>query len=257
MAIRPPVLTASQRETAFGPGCATKTPAITAGRFVFDGRTFVCHKKAEPAFWMLEQIRAEYDYHLTGNDSGTYNCRNIGGSLVLSAHAKGTAFDIDWLNNPDGKKLVTPSFPKGMIRDTQLVRTNSGAWVWRWGGDWDRKPDTPHTYYDPMHFEMVAHPLDLATGIVGLNLEEDMTYILDKSQKQESNAVKKLQARLNQWQEYNVGLGLARAFPPLDPDGVYGTDTEAAVKTYQRAAGFPVTGRADAMTIAYLFDTGE
>ena len=39
------------------------------------------------------------------------------------------------------------------------------------------------------------------------------------------------------------------------PDGIFGSNTEAAVKSFQANAGLPVTGVADDKTMQFLYDT--
>lgn len=111
-----------------------------------------------------------YDVHpaYPDGDTGAYNCRHIGNDSgrPWSSHAWATAIDINWNSNPDGSRLRT-DIPRAAIDDIHKIVTNSGAPVWRWGGDWDRDPRTDHSYYDAMHFEIHATPAELVTGIKG------------------------------------------------------------------------------------------
>jgi hypothetical protein len=154
----------ARRREAWGPPC----PSIaTQGRVKIDGRTFALHRNAVPAFDAWEVVRKVHDYKLTGTDTGFYNCRHIqhDESKPMSYHSWGMAMDVNWLSNPAGSKLVT-DIPQEMIDDLLAIRTNSGARVFRWGGDWDWDGDwRDHSYVDAMHWEVVAHPKDLVTGI--------------------------------------------------------------------------------------------
>lgn len=169
------VLTAAQAETAWGGGC--KPLGLKAVKF--DGLLFnwINHNGAIEAFIALGAIFTKHGYDVRAIDTGTYNCRTIKGTNTLSRHAKPTAIDINWKSNPDGSRLVT-DIPRAIVDEVLAMRTNSGEQVWRWGGDWDSRPETPHGYYDAMHFELIAHPNDLNTGIATQQSEEDMEFII-------------------------------------------------------------------------------
>lgn len=98
-----------------------------------------------------------HKYQTRAADTGAYNCRVITGGSGYSLHAYGVAIDVNWLSNPYGSALVT-DMPKALIADVKAIRTRNGKQVWRWGGDYTGNRDA-------MHFETVAHPNDLATGI--------------------------------------------------------------------------------------------
>lgn len=158
------ITTDSRRRAAYGDPCGTKA---TAGSIFLDGRRFSCRAEAVLPFMAYEQIRAAWSYPLTGNDTGIYSCRHMNhdSSKPMSYHSWGMALDINWLENPAGNKLVT-DIPKGMRDEIIALRTNSNARVFRWGGDWDWDGvSSDHSFIDAMHWEVVAHPLDLDTGI--------------------------------------------------------------------------------------------
>lgn len=229
-----------RRRSAWGPPCR---PLLTA--VVIAGRQYQCDISVKPAFDLLEQIRARYSFSQDGADTGFYNCRRMrhDPKLPFSPHAWARALDWDWLSNPAGSKLVT-NMPRGMIDELLRVKTVSGAYVFVWGGDWDRNSRTGHTYYDAMHWEVQAHPLDLKTGIAGVipprppDQEDEMAL----KPGDRGNAVKAVQRALNKWQP---ALGV------LD-DGIYGPGLTAAVKLYQESADLPPTGDVDGITAALL-----
>ena len=162
--MKPYVLTEPQRLSLWGDPCVAGD--VLLGPLRLDGRIFSVNQLGIPAFEVWEAIRAVYDYKLTGSDTGFYNCRHMrhDPSAPWSVHAWAMALDVNWLENPAGNKLVTDS-PDEMIDDLLAVRTVSGARVFRWGGDWDWDgQSTDHSYVDAMHWEVVAHPLDLETG---------------------------------------------------------------------------------------------
>lgn len=157
-----------------------QTVRIGGHRFRTDGRMV-------PAWKAFDRVvqRHGYDIHppYPAGDSGMYNCRHIGGDpdRPWSVHAWAGAIDVNWQSNPDGSRLRT-DMPKAMRDDLHALRTRSGAPVFRWGGDWDRDPRTGHSYYDAMHWEIVATPAEIATGILDPNEppeeEDDMEAIV-------------------------------------------------------------------------------
>ena len=165
------VLTAAQAEAAWGPGC--KPRGLTTVKV--DGLLFswIKHDGAVKALEALSSVLVRHDYEVRAIDTGTYNCRFISGTSTLSRHAKPTAIDINWKTNPDGSRLIT-DMPRAMVNEIVALRTVSGEQVWRWGGDWDTRPETPHGYYDAMHFELIAHPDDLDTGIEDMALSAEV-----------------------------------------------------------------------------------
>lgn len=156
----------ARRRAAYGAPCGAKA---TEGSVVIAGRTLRCRANVVEAYQAYEQLRAHHGYVPTGTDTGIYSCRHMqhNEALPMSFHSWGIPIDINWLQNPAGNKLVT-DIPKPLRDDWLSLKTNSGAWVFRWGADWDRDGShSDHTYIDAMHWEPYAHPLDLATGIEG------------------------------------------------------------------------------------------
>lgn len=238
------VNTDARRRAAWGPPCD-----VTFASVVIDGRTFKVERRVKDAFDVWEQMRAKYLYHLEGPDTGFYNCRRMrhDPKLPYSPHAWATALDVNWLENPAGSRLVS-NIPKLMVIELQQIKTASGAYVFMWGGDWDRNPRTGHTYYDAMHWAVIAHPLDLATGIVvsgfitsppTIPIGDDDVALKNPSR---GNAVKLIQQCLNIWKP---SLSL------LD-DGIFGDGTEAAIRQYQESAQIPVNGMIDGLTASLL-----
>lgn len=157
-----------RRRAAWGSPCDVSD----FGKVTIDGRRMTVHAAAVEAFTVYDRIRAHHGYRLTGTDTGFYSCRHIqhNPSKPMSFHAWALALDINWLENPAGNKLVT-DIPVAMQNDLLALRTNSGARVFRWGADWDWDGQwTDHSYVDAMHWEMVAHPLDIRTGVAGYDL---------------------------------------------------------------------------------------
>lgn len=127
---------------------------------------FQAHPAIEQAVERLGAVFLAYGYSV--RRAGCYNCRKITGGEVMSSHAWGISIDVNDDTNPyRTDRLVTDMIDggRGMIDAITAIRTRGGAQVWRWGGDWDGRPDTPHSNYDPMHFEVIATLDELALGI--------------------------------------------------------------------------------------------
>jgi hypothetical protein len=139
----------------WSPACKTKTQSLTGAYKALDA-------------WLKKFLYAPEQYH-----TGAFNCRQITGGTSYSLHAynpngpfvfwsgakvtMAIAVDINWQRNPYGKVLIT-DMPSAMVAAIKAVRTNSGKQVWRWGGDYTGNKDA-------MHYEIICHPKDLATGI--------------------------------------------------------------------------------------------
>lgn len=223
--------------------------AFEKGYATIAGKRLLCHAKTVGAWEVFEKIRAKHGYVPTGTDTGMYSLRHMrhDPKLPWSSHSWAVALDLNWLQNPAGSKLVT-DMPIAMIKALQAVKTKSGVFVWMWGGDWDRNPGTKHSYYDAMHWEVVAHPLDLATGFdVDLPLVSPPTEgtAMALRQGDRGNAVRAVQKELNLW----------RPALQLVEDGIFGLRTEVGLREYQTAADLPPLGVADSLTLSFLLTT--
>lgn len=160
------------RKTAWGQPCAA------TGLVVLDdwmpGIRLAVHADAVPAFLALATVLKRHEYTVRRIDTGSYNCRKIKGSNAMSSHAWGVAVDINWTTNPYSTRKLMTDMPRAMIDDIEALRTATGAPVWRWGGDWDGRPHTGHSNYDAMHFEIVATPGELASGVIDANSRVDI-----------------------------------------------------------------------------------
>ena len=232
----PYITTDTLRREAWGVPC---TSAATSGRVVIDGKTFPLRSDAVDAFKVWEKVRAKYKYRLTGTDTGFYSCRHIqhNDALPMSFHAWGMAMDVNWLENPAGDKLIT-DMPAAMIEELQFIRTTSGAYVFRWGGDWDWDGEwEDHEYVDAMHWEVVAHPLDLMTGIA---------YETDEGEEEEvgllafdigavgADPVTGVEVKTLQYMLLDRGYDLPKSVDDKgNPDGKAGNETRKALIEFQ------------------------
>jgi peptidoglycan hydrolase-like protein with peptidoglycan-binding domain len=183
------------------------------------------------AFRAIDAVMQAQGYAPRAADTGGFNCRKITGGSGYSLHAYGIAVDYNWNSNPyraDGK-LIT-DMPKAMVDAIKAIRTTKGVQVFRWGGDYQRVKDS-------MHFEVVASPRELDSGI-----DWSRIGIADPDPKRPSSwpvlergargpSVEELQRRLTE------------AGHPCGPaDGIYGSATEKAVRAYQKGRALDVDG---------------
>jgi hypothetical protein len=161
--------TSAQRKN-WGPAC--EPGAYQRVDLNGEGRVTV-DKRCVPAVEALSKVLRAHGYATRRADTGAYNCRQITGGTGFSLHAYGIAIDINWSTNPYGKRLVTDMLgadgqDRSMVDAILAIRTNNGARVWEWGGDWSGNKDA-------MHFEIDCTPADLATGLQGHDPEEGFT----------------------------------------------------------------------------------
>ena len=254
------MLTEAARKVAWGDPCVAGGVHLTAVDFPATAglRPISVNADAVPAFAALSAVFASLGYMLDGADSGAYNCRKIGGTSVYSSHAWATAIDVNWLENPAGKQLtVDPLMPPELPGVVAGLSCADGTPVFRWGGDWDRDPSTVHRYYDAMHWEVIAPPSSIATGIVSATLGVQMLAINSTGR-----AVRRMQVALNRWaiaRPDQAGITDSEAAaadgtsgPVLNADGVFGTATEAVVKQFQVVQDLADTGLVDGVTMGFI-----
>lgn len=176
------VLTEAARFANWGQPCK-----LSGGTLVeIYGKNYDVYPLFAEAWEAWEFIRAVYDYDMPGSDTGHYSCRHIlhDDSKPWSEHAwRGLAFDMNWLQNPWTTGDIITDMPPGMTTAIQRIRTLTGEYVFRWGGDWDRDPDTTHSTYDAMHFSITASRADM-TGIDWSTVEggDDLAHITEENQ---------------------------------------------------------------------------
>lgn len=212
----------------WGPPC--NSGAMTTIPFGKNGARITVDRRTVSAFNALAAVMAKYNYAITPPDVGAYNCRKITGGTGYSLHAYGIAADVNWQDNPYGPVLRT-DMPMAMIREISPgIVTNSGAQVFRWGGDYSGNKDA-------MHFEVVASPAELATGIksggpVPLTKTQKLYYFLWAGQQAKKKPFLKMgsesnPANVKYIKEAQHALGIPQT-------GTYGVGTHEAVKDFQQ-----------------------
>lgn len=149
------MLTTTQLRSLWGPGCTP--PGQLATVTLHGGGRVTVRASIIDAVRALDGCLRAADYRTRVGDTGAFNCRPITGGTGLSLHAFGIALDLNWSTNPYGPRLVT-DMPPAMVAAIKAIRTNSGAQVWGWGGDYRGNRDA-------MHYEVVCRPADIASGI--------------------------------------------------------------------------------------------
>ncbi len=153
----------TQLRGVWAPACKLRPHA----RFTFwSGVPVTVDGRIVPALRELDACLRRHGYRPKEGQTWGYNCRKITGGSGYSLHAYGIAIDINSLANPYGRRLVT-DMPTAMVQEIEAIRTKGGHRVWGWGGRYSNNKDA-------MHFEVVASPAELATGIrTGVPTEED------------------------------------------------------------------------------------
>lgn len=142
-----------QLRTLWAPPCTGPFVQVT----LFGGGRVSVRPAIVDAVHALDACLRAADYPTHVADTGAYNCRHITGGTGYSLHSYGIALDLNWATNPYGPRLHT-DMPPAMVAAIQGIRTNSGAQVWRWGGTYSGNKDA-------MHYEVVASPAEIASGI--------------------------------------------------------------------------------------------
>lgn len=187
-------------------------------------------RAAVEAVEALFDVFAAHSYPVRQKVTGAYNCRKITGGRTLSAHAYGVAIDVNWDTNPYVKGRLVTDMPAAMVAAVHRITTRAGLQVWRWGGDWDNRPNTAHAFYDAMHFELVVTPAELRAGIDRIVRVEAPAARPRLRKDSQGSAVVQLQALLT------------AAGYPVPNTGAFLAITDRQVRAYQRSRGLTVDG---------------
>lgn len=209
----------------------------------FEKRTLALHSGAAlaglnaqvlEAFQALDAIMRTFRYVPRSNtptawETGAYNCRKITNGSGYSLHAYGIAADINARTNPFGPRLVT-DMPYAMVAAVKAIRTREEIQVFRWGGDYRRNKDA-------MHYEVVASPAELRSGIdwATVSVEapnpNDPTTWPTLRNGDRGPSVSRLAELLRE-----------EGFTDLNKGSSFGVKTDGAVRSYQRSRKLMVDG---------------
>ncbi|MCU1371407.1 MAG: hypothetical protein JWO77_2601 [Ilumatobacteraceae bacterium] len=108
----------------------------------------------------VQRYGSSDDESMAANNTSAFNCRRVTGGSGWSAHAYGTAIDINPVQNPyvtrSGTVLPPAGEPyadrsvkvTGTINRNGVVRSAFAAVGWEWGGDWTDPMDYQHLSLD-------------------------------------------------------------------------------------------------------------
>lgn len=218
------------RLDAWGSGCK---PDLVAMPIYAGGPKFQANLLARDPFILLGAAFLRHRYII--HTAGCYNCRRITGGTSLSSHSWGTSVDVNEATNPYRRDKLVTDMTSPMIEDVYEIRTADGVQVFRWGGDWDGRPDVPNSNYDAMHFEIIATPDELAAGFVH---EAPATVAPLHFPVIRRGARGPLVVNLQNMLKLERTTG----------NGRFGPRTETAVKIYQRSHGLVADGIVGAAT---------
>lgn len=232
----------SWRAANWGPGC-DKSVIVATYWHIASGK-IQCHHDAVSAFRALGRVMQAHQYNVRRDVTGAYNCRAITGGTIPSAHAQGIALDVNWDTNPYRLDKVVTDMPRAMVDDILALKTTEGILLFRWGGDWDNRPETKNSNYDAMHWEVMATPDEMRFRIVVPDFDESKQNLWPLLAVGERGpAVKRLQSLLND----------AGVYGSLDADGKFGPQTAQVVGMYQQSRKLPVDGIVGLGTWTALF----
>ncbi len=216
------------RNEAWGTPVKVEMNRLVVGMAIYaGGPRFQCHPLAREAFTQLGAVFLRHSYIV--RRCGGYNYRQITGGTSLSSHSWATSVDVNDDTNPYRRDKLVTDMPRAMILDVYAICTVAGVQVFRWGGDWDGRPEVPNSNYDTMHFEIIATPEELAAGFISSAPDPTMPVRWPVIRRGAVGpAVTTLQFMLGM--ERVSGLG------------TFGPRTEQAVLLYQRSRGLVVDG---------------
>lgn len=222
--------TSAWRKEVWGNGCDES--AIISANWILGAGKIQCHKNSIRVWRAVGRIMWRHRYVIRNGVTGCYNCRPITGGTAPSAHAQGVALDVNWDTNPYRLDKLVTDMPLQMVHEIQALKNTAGTSAVRWGGDWDGRPETKHSNYDAMHYEVICTPKDIRIGFPVPELDgDDQTTWSLLALNEKGPGVMQLQAMLNSM----IDLELVE-------DGYFGPKTEAGVQAYQGSRGLKVDG---------------
>lgn len=170
-------------------------------------------------------------------DDWGYAERPVRGGTSLSNHASGTAIDLNATQHPLGKRGTWSKAERAKVH--ALLKQLGG--VVRWGDDYVFRKDG-------MHFEIVKPVRDVASVVARLGLDR--------------NGVRHKVTIRRTLRKGSRGADVKRVqrLVKVAADEVYGDDTVAGVKRWQRAHGLRadgIFGPASTRRAGWLYDEGK
>jgi hypothetical protein len=203
-------------------------PDIVAMPIYAGGPRFQAERRAREAFILLGAVFLKHGYVV--RRCGCYNCRRITGGTSNSSHSWAISLDVNDDTNPYRTDRLVTDMSSAMIEDVYAIRTIDGIQVFRWGGDWDGRPETPNSNYDAMHFEIIATPEELARGF-----EHEARW-------EERNPLAYPVIRLGARGPLVVQIQNLLELERTTGNGTFGPRTKAAVQLYQKSHGLNADG---------------
>ena len=107
---------------------------------------------------LVDVYNGDDDASTADNNTSAFNCRYVAKTKLLSSHARGTAIDINPVQNPyvvfkSGKPVKPDPYDEknerkasvvGLIVEGGVVDKAFAAQKWAWGGRWKSKKDFQH-----------------------------------------------------------------------------------------------------------------
>lgn len=213
------------RTETWGEACK---PQLVAMPIYAGGPRFQANILCREAFIRLGAVFLKHGYVV--RRAGCYNCRAITGGTSNSSHSWAISLDANDDTNPYRTDRLVTDVPRAVVEDVYKIKTVDGVQVFRWGGDWDGRPDVPNSNYDAMHWEIVATPEELARGLAGETGDpaRPITWPVIRRGSTNAQAVIELQRLL--------------ALGNTTGQGTFGPRTEQAVILYQRSRGLVADG---------------
>jgi hypothetical protein len=257
--------TTDQLRGLWAPPCEGAKTTMT----LFGGGRVTVDNRIMQGVSALDAVLRKWNYQTRAADTGAYNCRQITGGSNWSLHAYGIALDLNWQTNPYGPVLIT-DMPQGMVNEICAIRTNNGVNVWRWGGNYSGNKDA-------MHYEVVASPAEMATGIgagggggTGPTPPPD-SGDFDLSQQQYDSIMKRLDQLESEVQSVGSGQNKhielssdikkdvlnSRARLVRSADGVYFVVTPEGRWRIENSGQFSVKNMIDWLTVVGLIAPGD
>ncbi len=200
------------------PNCSGAKAVVTGP----SGAKVTVRKQLAPLISVLLEIDHEIGYALRKADTGGFACRPIAGTRIPSNHSFGIAVDKNWTTNPYSLKFKSDIPPASVY-----------AWEhagFYWGGRYRIRKDT-------MHFEYLGGPNDVAK-----DLEWAKAHLASlkgtpapaSKPTPKPSAGRKLGSRTLKRGNKGADVAVLQRFLGIKDDGIFGAETEVAVKDYQR-----------------------